>query len=124
MSFLKYELFGQPHTHTHTCTWDRHRITSLDILVLKEEKWNAQSSHCSIAILNPLSYMSGFLIQIYSYSCLGMIFHCSWLQPISGFLVSFCDSFFFSDSFFLSLKSVHPWQIHVDVWQNQYNIVK
>jgi len=19
---------------------------------------------------------------------------------------------------------VHPWQIHVDVWQNQYNIVK
>ena len=20
--------------------------------------------------------------------------------------------------------SVHPWQIHVDVWQNQYNIVK
>ena len=21
-------------------------------------------------------------------------------------------------------KSVHPWWIHVDVWQNQYNIVK
>ena len=20
--------------------------------------------------------------------------------------------------------SVHPWQIHVDVWQNQYNTVK
>ena len=20
--------------------------------------------------------------------------------------------------------SVHPWRIHVDVWQNQYNIVK
>ena len=19
---------------------------------------------------------------------------------------------------------VHPWQIHVDVWQNQYNIIK
>ena len=19
---------------------------------------------------------------------------------------------------------VHPWQIHVDIWQNQYNIVK
>ena len=19
---------------------------------------------------------------------------------------------------------VHPWQIHIDVWQNQYNIVK
>ena len=19
---------------------------------------------------------------------------------------------------------VHPWQIHVDVWQNQYNVVK
>ena len=21
-------------------------------------------------------------------------------------------------------KCVHPWRIHVDVWQNQYNIVK
>ena len=20
--------------------------------------------------------------------------------------------------------SVHPWRIHVDIWQNQYNIVK
>ena len=22
------------------------------------------------------------------------------------------------------VQDVHPWQIHVDVWQNQYNIVK
>ena len=22
------------------------------------------------------------------------------------------------------LTHVHPWQMHVDVWQNQYNIVK
>ena len=31
--------------------WDRHRITTLDILVQKEKKWDVQSSHCSTAIL-------------------------------------------------------------------------
>ena len=24
----------------------------------------------------------------------------------------------------MKLNIVHPWRIHVDVWQNQYNIVK
>ena len=49
-----------------------------------------------------------------------------WIKPASLVSPAFTGGFF---TFVppgkpLGNGDIHPWQVHVDVWQNQYNIVK